>query len=128
RVGAGSADLLVGCDAIVSASADALSCMGQGRTRAAVNSAGSPTAAFVRNPDWQYPGSGAAAQIQAACGADRADFFDAGRLAAALMGDAIATNMFMLGYVWQKGWVPLSEQAILRAIALNGVSVAFNRQ
>ena len=128
RVGAGSADLLIGCDAIVSASADALSRMGQGRTRAAVNAAGSPTAAFIRNPDWQYPKSGAAAQIQAACGDGQADFIDAGRLATALMGDAIATNMFMLGYAWQKGWVPLSEAAVIRAIELNGVSVTFNRQ
>ncbi|MGV3654815.1 MAG: indolepyruvate ferredoxin oxidoreductase family protein, partial [Noviherbaspirillum sp.] len=128
RVGAGAADLLIGCDAIVSASADALSRMGQGRTRAAVNAAGSPTAAFIRNPDWQYPKSGAAAQIQAACGDGRADFIDAGRLATALMGDAIATNMFMLGYAWQKGWVPLSEAAVIRAIELNGVSVTFNRQ
>ncbi|MGE5648743.1 MAG: DUF6537 domain-containing protein, partial [Bacillota bacterium] len=46
----------------------------------------------------------------------------------ALMGDAIASNMFMLGYVWQKGWVPLSEAALIRAIELNGVSVDFNKQ
>jgi len=44
------------------------------------------------------------------------------------MGDAIATNMFMLGYAWQKGWVPLSEAAIMKAIELNAVSVAFNKE
>lgn len=128
RVGTGAADLVIGCDVIVTASGDALSRMGEGRTHAAVNATRTPTAAFVRNPDWQYPGAAAENKIRAACGAERIDFIDAGRIATALMGDAIATNMFMLGHAWQKGWVPLSEAAILRAIELNGVSVEFNKQ
>jgi indolepyruvate ferredoxin oxidoreductase len=49
-------------------------------------------------------------------------------LATGLMGDAIATNMFMLGYAYQKGWVPLSGAALERAIELNGVAVEFNRR
>ena len=55
RVGTGSADLVIGCDLIVTASRDALSRMGEGRTYAAINSTGSSTAAFVKNPDWQFP-------------------------------------------------------------------------
>ncbi len=35
--------------------------------------------------------------------------------------------MFMLGYAWQRGGVPLSQAAINRAIELNGVAVAANR-
>jgi indolepyruvate ferredoxin oxidoreductase len=128
RVGTGAADLVIGCDMVVSASRDALSRMGEGRTHAAINATGTPTAAFVKNPDWQYPGSEAETSIRTACGGDRVDFIDAGRVATALMGDSIATNMFMLGYAWQKGWVPLSEAAIVKAIELNGVSVDFNRQ
>ncbi|HEY8607112.1 MAG TPA: indolepyruvate ferredoxin oxidoreductase family protein [Noviherbaspirillum sp.] len=128
RVGTGAADLVIGCDAIVTAGRDALSRMGEGRTYAAVNTTGTPTAAFVKNPDWQHPGALAERDIQAACGSDRADFIDAGRVATALMGDSIATNMFMLGYAWQKGWVPLSEAALIRAIELNDVSVEFNKQ
>src|SRR5262249_40204459 len=57
-----------------------------------------------------------------------AEFVPAAEIATALMGDSIATNMFMLGYAWQKGWVPLSREAIERAIELNGVAVAFNQQ
>ncbi|MES2535256.1 MAG: indolepyruvate ferredoxin oxidoreductase family protein [Pseudomonadota bacterium] len=128
RVGAGAADLVIGCDVIVTASRDALSRMGEGRTHAAVNATGTPTAAFIKNPDWQYPGTAAEKEIRAACGSERVDFIDAGRIATALMGDTIATNMFMLGYAWQKGWVPLSEAAIIKAIELNGVSVGFNKQ
>ena len=128
RVGTGAADLVIGCDVIVTASRDALSRMGEGRTHAAVNSTGAPTAAFVKNPDWQYPGAAAEKEIRTACGNEHVDIVDAGKVATALMGDSIATNMFMLGYVWQKGWVPLSEAAVMKAIELNGVSVEFNKQ
>ena len=128
RVGTGAADLVIGCDEIVTAGRDALSRMGEGRTHAVINATGTPTAAFVRNPDWQFPEAGAQQDIQRACGAGRAEFVDAGRIATALMGDAIATNLFMLGYAWQKGWVPLAEASVVKAIELNGVSVEFNRQ
>jgi indolepyruvate ferredoxin oxidoreductase len=128
RVGTGAADLVIACDEIVTASRDALSRMGEGRTHAAVNSSRTPTAAFVKNPDWKYPGAGAENDIRTACGEQNVDFIDAGKVATALMGDSIATNMFMLGYVWQKGWVPLSEAALMKAIDLNGVSVEFNKQ
>src|SRR3569623_1790224 len=128
RVGTGAADLVIGCDLIVAASRDALSRMGEGRTHAAINITGAPTAAFIRNPDWQFPAVGAESEIRSACGKGNAEFIDAGTLATALMGDAIATNMFMLGYAWQKSWVPLTEAAILKAFELTGVSVGFNQQ
>jgi indolepyruvate ferredoxin oxidoreductase len=127
RVGTGAADLVIGCDLIVTASRDALSRMGDGRSWAMINSTASSTAAFVKNPDWQFPGVAAKAEISKACGADHVDFIDAGQIATALMGDSIATNMFMLGYAWQKGRVPLGESAIVKAIELNAVSVAFNK-
>ncbi|MFS2117353.1 DUF6537 domain-containing protein, partial [Herbaspirillum frisingense] len=128
RVGTGMADLVIGCDVIVTAGRDALSRMGEGRTHAAVNSTQMPTAAFVRNPDWQFPTASSEGEIAQACGRDNLSLVDAGRIATALMGDAIATNMFMLGYAWQKGWVPLSEAALLRAIELNALQVDFNKQ
>ncbi|MDQ9169058.1 indolepyruvate ferredoxin oxidoreductase family protein [Oxalobacteraceae bacterium R-40] len=128
RVGTGMADLVIGCDEIVAASRDALSRMGEGRTHAAINRSMAPTAAFIKNPDWQYPGQDTDNSIRKACGARQVDFIDASRIAPALMGDALATNMFMLGYAWQKGWVPLSAAALMKAIELNGVSIEFNRQ
>ncbi len=127
RVGTGAADLVIGCDLIVTASRDALSRMGEGRTFAAINSTAAATAAFVKNPDWQFPDRQSRAEIVKACGADQVDFVDAGQVASALMGDAIATNMFMLGYAWQKGRVPLREASIMQAIELNNISVAFNQ-
>ncbi len=126
RVGTGAADVVIGCDAIVAASRDALTRMDQGRTRAAINSAQAPTAAFIKNPDWQFPAAQTEHDIRAACGEGRMQLIDASRIASALMGDALATNMFMLGYVWQQGWLPLSEAAIINAIELNAVAVEFN--
>jgi len=128
RVGTGGADLVIGCDVIVAASKDAVARMGQGRTHAVINATLAPTAAFVRNPDWESPDTSAADAIRKACGEEAVAAIDAGKMATALMGDAIATNMFMLGYAWQRGWVPLSEDALMKAIELNGVSVSFNQQ
>ena len=127
RVGTGAADLVIGCDVIVTAGRDALSRMGEGRTNAAINISTSPTAAFVKNPDWQFPEDSAEEAIRHACGPERVALINAGDIATALMGDNIATNMFMLGYAWQRAWVPLQETSILRAIELNGVSIGFNK-
>jgi len=128
RLGTGDARLLLGCDLVVSASADALDKMHAGRTMAVVNATTSPTAEFVKDPNWQLPGSDLTHDIGEACGKGNAQFVPAAELATALMGDSIATNMFMLGYAWQKGWVPLARASIERAIDLNGVAVAFNLQ
>ncbi|HEY6864337.1 MAG TPA: indolepyruvate ferredoxin oxidoreductase family protein, partial [Burkholderiales bacterium] len=127
RVGTGAADLVLGCDLVVTSGGEALSKMDERSTKVLVNSTTSPTAAFVKNPDWRLPGAGLQDEISAAAGRANVDFVAAGRLATALMGDAIATNMFMLGYAYQKGWVPLGEPALLKAIELNGVSVDFNK-
>jgi indolepyruvate ferredoxin oxidoreductase len=126
RLGTGDARLVVGCDLVVTASGDALDKMSAGKTRALVNATTSPTAAFVKNPDWQLPGSNLQHDIAEACGGRDAEFVPAAELATALMGDSIATNMFMLGYAWQKGWVPLERAALERAVELNGVAVDFN--
>src|SRR5205814_1308629 len=88
RVGTGSADLVIGCDQIVTASRDALSRMGENRTWAAINSTGATTAAFVKNPDWQFPGNSSQAEIKRACGDEHVDFVDAGHIATALLGDS----------------------------------------
>jgi indolepyruvate ferredoxin oxidoreductase len=52
----------------------------------------------------------------AAAGRQRVSFINATRIATALTGNAIAANMFVLGYAYQKGAIPLSGAAIARAI------------
>jgi indolepyruvate ferredoxin oxidoreductase len=127
RVGTGSADLVLGCDIVVTTSPEALAAMHESRTHVLVNSDTSPTAEFTRNPDWKLPAAELRSEIIEAVGREQAEFISAGRIATALLGDAIATNMFMLGYAFQKGWVPLTAESISRAIVLNNVSVKLNQ-
>jgi indolepyruvate ferredoxin oxidoreductase len=128
RIAAGEANAVIGCDLVVAAAADALAKMRKGTTRAVVNSYEAVTADFTRRPDLKFPGAELHTLLQEAVGADAVDFIDATDIATALMGDSIATNMFMLGFAWQKGLIPLPAEAIDRAIELNGVAVEANRE
>ena len=127
RLGAGGASLLLGCDLVVSASADALARLEGGRSRAIVNTHQTITGEFTRHPDLAFPANTLRLSIEAAAGAEACEFIEATEIATALMGDSIATNMFMLGYAYQKGLVPLGHDAIEQAIELNGAAVAMNR-
>jgi indolepyruvate ferredoxin oxidoreductase len=128
KVGTAEADLLIACDPIVAAHKDTLAALREGRTHVALNTHGAPTAAFVSDPDWRFQGGHCEGLIeQAAGGTVRVGKLDADRLATQLLGDAIYTNPLLLGYAWQRGWVPLSRAALLRAMELNGVQVANNK-
>src|ERR1700730_9804476 len=127
RIAAGSANLLLGCDLVVSAGAEALSRAYGGHTRAIINSHETITGEVTRNPALPFPAGDLRHGIVAAVGAGMAEFVAATRLATGLLGDAIATNLFMLGYAYQQGLVPVSAAAIDRAIELNAVAVEFNR-
>ena len=126
RISAGGARLLLGCDLVVSSGFDALSKVRQGVTRVVVNGQETITGDFTRNPDMTFPERRLREMILAAAGEAATDFIAATRLATALIGDSIATNLFMLGYAWQNGAVPLSREAIERAIELNGAAVDSN--
>ncbi|BAO28452.1 indolepyruvate ferredoxin oxidoreductase family protein [Sulfuritalea hydrogenivorans] len=127
RVATGEADAVIGGDVIVTASPDALTRMQSGRTRVVVNCAETPTADFTRNPDWQFPLARMQAVVGETVGAGAAHFVDASDLAVRLLGDSIASNLFLLGYAWQQGLVPVSWDAIDRAIELNGTAVPLSR-
>jgi indolepyruvate ferredoxin oxidoreductase len=127
RVATGEADAVIGGDVIVTASPDALTRMQSGRTRVVVNCAATPTADFTRNPDWQFPLERMQGLIGETVGNGAAHFVDASDLALRLLGDSIAGNLFLLGYAWQKGLVPVSWEAIDRAIELNGTAVSMSR-
>ncbi|HEU0258027.1 MAG TPA: indolepyruvate ferredoxin oxidoreductase family protein [Burkholderiales bacterium] len=126
RIDTGGANLVLGCDLVVTASTESLAKMAPKRTRALVNASVTPTAEFVRNPNWQLPGTDLTKDVAESC--EKAEFVEATAIATGLMGDAIATNMFMLGYAYQKGWIPLAAESLERAIELNGVAVEFNRK
>src|SRR6185312_5946443 len=123
RIATGGAGLVLGCDMVVAASPIVLSRMENGVTRAVINSALTPTASFVLDGDIDFEAAGMQRTLTDAIGRTGIDFVDGTGLATALMGDSIATNLFMLGYAVQKGLIPLGLQAIERAIELNGVAV-----
>ena len=127
RVGTASADLIIGCDPIVTANKETMARMAEGRTHVALNSHSAPTASFVTNGAWQNPGSACQAEVAKAVGAAALGAFNADAAATKLMGDSIYANPMLLGYAWQKGWVPLGLEALQRAIELNAVAIENNK-
>ncbi len=127
RIAAGEADLVLGFDLVVSAEAEALAKMRERKTQAVINTEETMPGAFTRQPDLQFPRNALVETLVEAIGEQAIDLVDASHLATELMTDSIATNLFMVGYAWQKGLIPVSEAALLRAIELNGVAVEFNQ-
>ena len=127
RIAAGEADAVIGGDLIVSASVEALAKMAGGRSRAVINTAETPTSEFAHNPDWVFPRERMIATVRDATTTGN-DFIDAQRLALALLGDGIATNLFLLGFAWQRGLIPVSESALMQAIDLNGTAIDLNKR
>ena len=127
RIAAGEADLVLGCDMVVVNDYWALSKVRAGRTAVVLNTYEAMPGSFTMRPDMQFPANGIIAAVRTALGGEAPLQVDATQLATALMGDAIATNLFMLGFAWQQGLVPLSLDALMRAIELNGAAVAMNK-
>ena len=128
RIAASSCDLVLGCDMVVAASPEALRKYDTGGTTAIVNSHLAPTAAFTQNPDIDFQGARLKELIEESAGGNRTEFVEATRIATALMGDAIASNMFLMGYAYQRGTLPVHADAIEQAIELNGVAIPMNKK
>lgn len=128
RISAGGANVIVACDMLVTADGDALSKIMPGETKIVLNTHKTQTGEFTKNPEWNIPEKAVVQSISALCGPDNLTTIEATQIASALLGDTIATNMFMLGYAYQKGLIPVPQAAIFRAIELNGASIAMNQQ
>ncbi|MCH2549079.1 MAG: indolepyruvate ferredoxin oxidoreductase family protein [Alphaproteobacteria bacterium] len=128
RIAAGAANAVIGCDLMVSASPEVLSKMEPGITQVVINSHETITGDFTRNPDMDLMGTEMVKIIDVAVGDKGSNHYEASRLATALLGDSIATNLFMLGIAYQKGLIPISSKALEEAIELNAVSVELNKK
>jgi indolepyruvate ferredoxin oxidoreductase len=128
RIAAGAADLVIGCDLVVSTSPDNLARLAPGRSMAVVNANVAPTSEFASNPDLDLSGESMRAALRTAAGEGASHFVEATRLATALLGDAIFTNPFLMGYALQRGRLPVSLGALERAIELNGRAVEANKR
>jgi indolepyruvate ferredoxin oxidoreductase len=127
RVAAGRADLILGGDIVVAGTRRILASVKHGATEMVVNTAEFMPGEFTRNADFSLPSERLKRTIVADAGADKTHFINASGIAAALFGQSIGANMFMVGYAYQLGAIPLSAAAIEQAIALNGEAVAMNR-
>jgi indolepyruvate ferredoxin oxidoreductase len=127
RVASGECDTLIGGDLVVSAGSKTLALTASGRTGAVVNSHEIITGDFTRDTEFRIPSDRLQLSLERKL-RDRVSFFDATKLAAALVGDSIYSNMIVFGAAWQRGLVPVSLEAVLRAIELNGAAVEKNVQ
>ncbi|SDR47537.1 indolepyruvate ferredoxin oxidoreductase family protein [Pseudovibrio sp. Tun.PSC04-5.I4] len=121
RLAVGEADVVIGCDLVVTAGDETLTTLRSGSAQVVVNSEEVPTAEFSKNPDWQINAPNLKARLEEVAG-DRLAFFDTTQAAKDLCGDAVMANMMLLGIAWQRGLVPVSLGAIRHAIELNGVA------
>ena len=126
RVSAGKADLVLGCDLVVSGARKVLAAVRENHTTFLVNTAEVMPGEFTRSADFSLPTERLKKAIRHAAGDGKAHFFDATKTAATLFGNSLGANMFMLGFACQHGGLPLSAQAVERAIELNGQAVAMN--
>jgi indolepyruvate ferredoxin oxidoreductase len=127
RIAAGEADLVLGCDMVVVNDYWALSKIRAGRTEVVLNTYEAMPGTFTTRPDMQFPSRDIVAAVATALGGATPSQVDATRIATALLGDAIGSNLFMLGHAWQRGLVPLSLESLMRAIELNGAAIDMNK-
>jgi indolepyruvate ferredoxin oxidoreductase len=127
RIAAGEADLVLGCDMVVVNDYWALSKIRAGRAHVVLNTYEAMPGTFTMKPDLVFPAKQIVDAVTNALDGERPDVVDATNLATKLLGDSIASNLFMLGYAWQKGWVPISLDALVRAIELNAAAVEMNK-
>jgi indolepyruvate ferredoxin oxidoreductase len=127
RVGMGAADLVLGCDPIVTLLPETMQRIRAGRSHVALNAHGAPTAAFVSDTEWKNPAAECRDVLIRTLGADDCGVLDADSIATHQLGDSLFTNPVMLGFAWQKGWIPLQQASIFRAMELNAVAVEANK-
>ena len=117
---------MLGCDLVVSGAKKVLAAVREGHTIFVANTAEIMPGDFARSADFSLPVERLKRAIREAAGDDKAHFFDATRTATALFGNSLGANMFMLGFAFQHGGLPLSAEAVEKAIELNGEAVAMN--
>jgi indolepyruvate ferredoxin oxidoreductase len=127
RIGPGESDLVLGFDIVVAAQKSSLASFAKNKTRAVIDDHFAPTASFVKDTTIDFRQEATLKSLRRAAGDDAVETVAATDMATALLGDAIAANMFLLGHAWQRGLVPISLAALDKAIELNGTGIAMNR-
>ena len=124
----GGSDVLLACDVVASVGKTAHETLNPKRTKAVLNTDNTPVAEFVTNNNVDFHNAQIRKELMDVTMEGEQHFVPASSYAMELMGDEIATNVFMLGYAWQRGLVPLTRAHIERAIELNAVAVKANKR
>ena len=125
---AGGTDLLLACDIVSAVGRGAFKTLSPVRTKAVVNTYNMPVAGFVLDGKMDFHDEQIRQTLLKATNPAHQHFIEATTYAGLLLGDEIATNIFMMGYAWQKGLVPLSRAALERAIEINGTAIEQNKK
>ena len=128
RVNSGMADAFLACDMLVAGSDKVLDALDPARTRAIINTEKNYTGDFTRNSDLSYPADTLVSRLEATTSSEGRQMFNASEVAVKLLGDSLGANLMLTGFAWQRGLIPISEDAILQAIELNGVAVDWNKE
>ncbi len=122
----GGTDLLLACDIVSATSASAYETLNKDRTKAVINTNNTPVAEFVLDNQVDFHQNEIRKNLLEHTRLQ--SFVEATSYASSLLGDEIATNVFMLGYAWQKGLIPLSRESLERAVEMNNVAVEMNKK
>lgn len=142
RIPEGAADVLLGCDLVVASMPQSLLRLATDRSHSVINTYESPTADFIHDQNYRFPGEAMQKTIREHTDGDSSDqsatknnadrnathFINATQIARQLLGDSIASNLFLLGFAYQLGLIPLRADSIYQAIDLNNVAIEFNQQ
>ena len=128
RIAAGGARLVIGADLVVAASNDAMVKVARGQASAVINSFEAMTAEFTRDADAEFPGDSMRNLIRECVGSERTRFVDATGISESWLGDTLGANLFLAGHAFQQGLIPISLDAIIEAIELNGAGVEMNKR
>jgi indolepyruvate ferredoxin oxidoreductase len=126
RIPPGDADVVIGCDPIVTAGPECIRMMKPQEGRVVLNRFVAPTNAFALDPDYRVDLSMLERRIGRRVGAGHIHSLDATKLATALLGNAIGANMMLVGHAWQSGLIPLRLESIEQALRLNGTALRMN--
>jgi len=128
RIPNGDVDLVIGADPMVVAIPETLAKLGHGRSAVILNRFVAPNALFAADPDLDLAFEPMLEKVRPRADAERIFSIDATKIASVMLGNAIGTNLLLVGYAWQSGLIPLRHESIMQAITLNGTETAMNRR
>lgn len=127
RIPPGQADVVIACDLIVGNARDVMAAIAPGRTFVVANADTSITGDFTQNRDATPDATFLARRMKKRAGDERFAAYPFSRLAENLLGDAIGSNLMMVGFAWQQGWISVDLENLNAAIELNGTAVEMNK-